>query len=282
MREMPTSHGPKPITASSRDRVTGLDIRIDRVGEGDPVVFLNGLLGLNEHWFVALQSIVKRAECLLIQPPLLEMKGTGCSVQGLLRLTIGVVESLIEEPVVFVGNSLGGHIALRIAISRPDLVRGLVLIGSSGLFEKSFEKGVQKDPSYEWIDGKIRELFYDEARMRPELVPMAHQELSRRDAARAFVKMGRSAKRDFLADELHMVQAPTMLLWGRQDRVTPADVAEQFATLIPDAFIHWIERCGHAPQLECADEVGRALASFLDRVGYGRIGTGGTHAQGVA
>lgn len=245
------------------------------------MVFLNGLLGLNEHWFSALGPIVPRAECLLIQPPLLQMKGGGCSVQGLLRLTTSVVDSVIEEPAVFVGNSLGGHIALRLAIQRPDLVRGLVLIGSSGLFEKSFEKGVQRDPSYEWLDRKIRDLFHDESRMRPELVPMAHEELRHRDSARAFIKLGRSAKRDFVADELHLIQAPTLVLWGRQDIVTPPDVAEQFARLIPRAKLHWIDDCGHAPQLERPEAVAEALTRFLDSLGVG--GAASTdQAQGVA
>jgi pimeloyl-ACP methyl ester carboxylesterase len=258
--------GPTPITGSTRDRVTGVDIRVDRAGAGRPVVILNGLLGLNEHWFPCLGPVITRAECLLLQPPLLEMRGKGLCVEGVVNLIESVLETLVEEPVIVVGNSLGGHVALRLAHRRPDLVAGLVLIGSSGLFEKSFERGVQHDPSHEWLTRKITELFHDPAKMLPGLVDMAYAELSRRTAARALVRLGRSAKRDHLGDILGEIHQPTLLLWGRNDIVTPADVAAEFHAKMPRATLRWIERCGHAPQIECPDEVARGIAWFLEHM----------------
>lgn len=272
---------PRIVTASSYDRLTGLDIRIDRIGRGEPIVFLNGLLGLNEHWFNCIGPLINRAECLLIQPPLLKMKGGGCSIQGLLRLTISMLETITDKPAVMVGNSLGGHISLRVALSRPDLVRGVILIGSSGLFEKSFEKGVQREPTYEWLDRKIRDLFYDTSCMSPKLVDRAYEELVNRDAARAFVRLGRSAKRDSLAEELDQVSTPTMVLWGRQDTVTPPEVAEQFASRIPNARLRWIDKCGHAPQLERPGELARGIGEFLDELGFAGTNSAGSRAEDV-
>lgn len=257
-----------PITASTHDRVTGVDIRIDRIGRGDPIVILNGLLGQNEQWFPLLHSIVSRGECLLIQPPLLQMKGAGCTVVGVTRVVESVLDTLIDRPAVLVGNSLGGHIALRIAMDRPELVRGIALVGSSGLFERSFEQGVQKDPSRDWLDRKIRELFADDSRLDPNLVDRVHQELRSRTSARAFVKLGRSAKRDYLGDMLHRVHAPVDLIWGRQDIVTPPSVAHDFHRLLPNARLTWLEDCGHAPQLEQPDLLAGAIGSLLDRLGF--------------
>jgi len=157
----PCESHPTPVRASAVDRVTGLDIRIDRVGTGRPIIFLNGLLGMNEHWFSMLGPLADRAECILLQPPILEMKGKGCSVEGVTQLTIAVLETIVDQPAILLGNSLGGHVALRIALSRPDLVRGLSLIGSSGLFERTFERGVQHSPSRDWLGRKITDLFYD-------------------------------------------------------------------------------------------------------------------------
>lgn len=252
-----------PITGVARDRVTGVDIRVDRVGRGRPVIFLNGLLGLNEHWFGCLAPIARQSECLLIQPPLLEMKGKGCSVDGVVNLVVSVLDTLIDQPAVFVGNSLGGHISLRIALEHPDLVRGLILAGSSGLFERTFERDVQHSPSREWLQKKIEALFHDPSRMLPGTVEMAHTELSRRSAARALVKLGKSAKHDHLGERLGGVSVPTQLIWGRQDIVTPPEVAEQFNSLIPASRLMWIDACGHAPHIECADEFGRAVSSFI-------------------
>ncbi len=251
------------VTTTAISRATGVDIRIDRVGAGQTVVFLNGLLGQNEHWFPLLNPVSQHAECLLLQPPLLEMKGKGCSVEGVLHLTISVLETLIDGPVVIVGNSLGGHVGLRIAMERPDMVRGLVLSGSSGLFEKSYERNVEHSPSHGWIDKKITELFCDPSRMLPGMVDAAHAELSRRTAARALVRLGRSAKKDHLGDELHKVTVPVCLAWGTHDVVTPASVAEEFHQLLPNSTLCWIERCGHAAQIERPDEMGAAIIEFL-------------------
>jgi len=255
-----------PVTASTRDRVTGIDIRIDRAGTGKPLVILNGLLGVNAHWFGCLGPLVKRSEVFLLQPPLLEMRGPGCSVDGVTRLIASVLESMTDQPSILVGNSLGGHVALRLAIEFPDLVRGLVLVGSSGLFERTFEKGAEHSPSMQWLERKIGDLFYDRAAMWPSMVEDAYAELSRRSSARALVKLGRSAKNDHLGDKLHSVRVPVLLAWGRNDTVTPPEVAEQFHALLPDSRLRWIEECGHAPQIEQSEVLGGYIAELLDEL----------------
>jgi 2-hydroxy-6-oxonona-2,4-dienedioate hydrolase len=257
---------PDVITGSAHDRVTGMDIRIDRMGEGPTIIVLNGLLGLNQHWFPAIAPLADRAEFLLIQPPILEMRGKGCTVPGVASLVISVLETLIDEPAIVMGNSLGGHIALRVAHARPDLARALVLIGSSGLLERGFEKGVRHTPDHDWITAKVRELFHSEMAVLPGMVEMVQRELSRRPAARAFVKLGRSAKDDHLGEILPEITQPTQLIWGRQDIVTPPEVADEFERTLPDARLRWIESCGHAPHIERPDVVRATLENFLDKL----------------
>lgn len=280
-RRAADDRAPRPtrlVSDRAVDRVTGLDVRIDRVGAGDPVVILNGLLGLNEHWFGCLPPIADRAECLLLEPPILEMRGAGATVSGLVELIGSLVGSLTDRPAVLVGNSLGGHIALRLSLARPELVRGLVLLGSSGLFERTFEGGAQHSPSRAWLEKKIGELFADPSRMHPGMVEMAHAELSRRSAARALVRLGRSAKADHLGELLPAVRAPVQLLWGRQDVVTPPEVALMFRELLPDARLDWLDPCGHAPQIERPGEVGAGIARFLDEL----VGRSASAASGAA
>jgi 2-hydroxy-6-oxonona-2,4-dienedioate hydrolase len=263
-----TEHRPVSVPVSGLGRVNGVDVQIDRVGVGDPIVILNGLLGQNEQWFPVLGPLARRGECLLIQPPLLKMRGAGNTVQGVTRVVESVVESLIDRPAVLVGNSMGGHIALRIAMARPELVRGIALIGSSGLFERTFEKGVQRDPSYEWLDTKIRELFNDQSKLDPSLVDRVYQELRCRSSARAFVKLGRSAKHDHLGAVLPTINVPVDVIWGTHDVVTPPSVAHEFCRLLPNARLRWLEGCGHAPQLEQPDELAVAIGALLDRLGF--------------
>jgi pimeloyl-ACP methyl ester carboxylesterase len=248
-----------------------MDIRIDRAGSGPPVVVLNGLLGLNEHWFPCVGRLIDRAEVILLQPPLLEMKGSACSVDGVTRLLGGVIETFVEQPAVIVGNSLGGHVALRLALERHPLVGALVLVGSSGLFERGFERGVEHSPSRGWLERKIEGLFFDPSRMLPGMVDVAYAELSRRPAARALVRLGRSAKNDHLGERLAGLPTPTLLAWGRNDAVTPPEVAEQFRALLPDSRLVWLERCGHAPQIEQPEALASAIGGFLDELSARRV-----------
>ncbi len=241
-------------------------VRVEAEGAGEPIVFLHGLLGLNEHWTPVIERLSERARCLRMQAPLLELRGGDCSVEGATRIIQTALAEHVREPAVLIGNSLGGHIAMRIAIETPERVKGLVLTGSSGLFERTFEKDVQHRPSKEWIEKKIRELFADGANAPEEAIDRAYEELSDRQSARALVRLSKSAKNDHMGERMAGIQAPTLLVWGKQDIVTPPRVAEEFRDLIPDARLHWIDRCGHAPMIERPDEFAGAVAAFLDDI----------------
>ena len=82
------------------------------------------------------------------------------------------------------------------------------------------------------------------------------------------VKLSKSAKRDHMGSRLGAITAPSLVLWGRQDIVTPPRVAEEFCALLPDARLRWIENCGHAPMIECPDEFTAAIVEFLDEIGH--------------
>jgi pimeloyl-ACP methyl ester carboxylesterase len=245
------------------DPVTGLDSKAHSAGAGQTLVVLNGLLGLNKHWFEVMHRVSDSCRCVLIEPPLLELKGEMCSVKGVTRIVIDALERLGAAPAVLAGNSLGGHVAMRIALERPELVKGLVLMGSSGLFERTFERNVMHAPSRAWLDNKIGDLFSDRANVPPGMVDEAYAELSQRKGARAIVKLGKSAKNDHLGEEVPNLRVPTLLLWGRQDTVTPPEVAEEFRSLIPGSRLEWIDRCGHAPQLERPEELASHLGAFM-------------------
>lgn len=238
--------------------------RIVDIGEGRPVVFLHGLVGLNEHWEDVVRRTRQGNRCIMLELPLLDLRGDDCSIQGVTDLTARFIDQhFAGEPVTLVGNSFGGHVALRMAIERPDLVRALVLAGSSGLIEKSMVREVQIRPSREWLSEKIGELFFDRSKMREADLDRAHAELSRRGGARAMVKLSRSARRNHLGEKIGRITAPTLLIWGRQDIVTPPEAAEGFRSAIPDSKLVWFERCGHAPMIECPEQFAAALVEFI-------------------
>jgi pimeloyl-ACP methyl ester carboxylesterase len=275
------SHSVSPIPQSSdapRVRETlvrgdaGIDVRvsIEEHGPttGTPVVFLHGLVGLNDHWEGVVDGIKGASRCMLVQMPLLGLTDEDCSIDGATTLTIRLLEQQLRgTPAVLVGNSFGGHIAAKIAIRRSDLVKGLVLAGASGVIEKSIVADVQIRPSREWLERKIGELFFDRSKMNPADVDRAHKELSGRASARAMVKLSRTARKNHLGDELSLIKCPTLIVWGREDIVTPPEACETFAKLIPRSRVVWFDRCGHAPMIEKPEAFAQAMREFLAGVG---------------
>lgn len=246
------------------------------VGSGRPFVFLHGLVGMNEHWEEVVRRVCHRVRCVMLQIPLLDLEGDDCSIHGVEVLTARFLEHHFRrpdgtpEPAVLVGNSFGGHVALRLALEHAHTTLGLVLAGSSGLIEKSMVSDVQIRPSREWLQRKIGELFYDQKNMNPADVERAYGELSRRNGARAMVKLSRSARRNHLGSRLGQIRQPTLLIWGRQDIVTPPEAAEGFRQAIPRSQLVWFERCGHAPMLEAPERFAQAILDFDAQLDPGR------------
>lgn len=246
----------------------GLEVRADvvRTGSGPRVVFLHGLVGLNEHWEDVVARIRDKAECLTLELPLLELRGDDCSLWSVVEMTQQFLDRHLDGPSVLVGNSFGGHVALRIAHRRPDLVKALVLAGSSGLIERTMVRGAPVRPSKDWLEEKIGELFYDKSVMNPGDVDRAHKLLNERGGARAMVKLSKTARRDNMTDDLADIACPTLLIWGKQDVVTPPSAGQGFTELMPDARIVWLDNCGHAPMLESPVPFAEAMRSFLDEL----------------
>jgi len=237
-------------------------------GSGTPVVFLHGLVGLNEHWEHVVQSLSGRARCVTLEMPLLSLRKSDCSIQAVSAMTMQFLDKHFDEPAVLVGNSFGGHVALRVAHERPELVRSLVLAGSSGLIERTVVKGAPVRPTREWLIEKIGELFYDKSFMDPGDVDRAFALLNERGGARAMVKLSKSARRDNMADDLGEIDHPTLLIWGKEDVVTPPSAGQGFTELMPNAELFWIDACGHAPMIEAPGPFAEAMHGFFDKHGY--------------
>jgi len=245
---------------------TDTQARVIQCGQGYGVVFLHGLVGLNDHWRKVIGRISDGIQSTLFELPLLDLKGADCSIQGVTDLTIAFLEEHVKTPTILVGNSFGGHVALRIAHLRPDLVRGLVLAGSSGLFERTLVRGAPVRPSKAWVAEKIAELFYDKSALDECDIDRAHQVLNTKQGARAMVRLSRTARRDHLGDVLSEIETPTLLIWGREDIVTPPSAAQGFHDLMPNTQLVWVEHCGHTPMLEAPQVFSDALLAFADRV----------------
>ena len=100
--------------------------------------------------------------------------------------------------------------------------------------------------------------------MNPGDVERAHTLLNERGGARAMVKLSKTARRDNMTDDLGEINQPTLLIWGREDVVTPPSAGQGFMELMPDARLYWLDDCGHAPMIESPEPFGVAVNEFFD------------------
>ncbi len=243
-------------------------LRVTTCGAGPPIVFLHGLLATNEHWLEAVRHLDHRHRCHMVEIPILDLPGEDCSITGATGLILRFLDGVIRGPSLLVGNSFGGHVALRVAMERQDLVKGMVLVGPSGLAGGMALNTPTTRPSRQRVREGLNELLFDPAFILESDIERIHEALGHRHRARAMVRLSRSVRADNLAGRLRDVAAPTLLLWGRQDRITRAEVAHRFAAELPNTRIVWFDRCGHVPMIEhprrFADEVLAFAESVLD------------------
>lgn len=244
-----------------------VNAQVTEVGQGQPFVFLHGLVGLNKHWDAVVSRVCHRVRCVLLELPLLELRRADCSIQGVAELTRVFLEDWLGDgPAVLVGSSFGGHVALRIAMDQPELVRALVLTGSSGVGERPIETGNKFRRNRQWIVERIAELYYDRSNMRDEDIQRAEQLLSHPLQGKRMVRLSNSALKNDLGDQLCRIIAPTLLIWGRDDVITPPEAARGMADRLPDAQLVWFDRCGHVPMIEHPEPFAESVLAFADEL----------------
>jgi 4,5:9,10-diseco-3-hydroxy-5,9,17-trioxoandrosta-1(10),2-diene-4-oate hydrolase len=200
----------------------------------------------------------------------------------------GLLDAIGVDRVHLVGNSLGGGTAVRFALRYPERVGRMVLMAPGGLglnvFAPDPTEGVKRlaafgappGPSREKLAEFLRTLVYDRRLVTDELVEERFAAASAPESLAAMAAMGASFMRpdDFedgmLWREAHRLRHPTLLVWGREDRVNPLDGALVALKLLRNAQLHVFGGCGHWAQLEKFDEFNRLAADFLARDEPGR------------
>jgi pimeloyl-ACP methyl ester carboxylesterase len=232
-------------------------------GAGEPVILLHGLMGQMQHWDAVLERLERGCRAIALDLPIFHRALREPSLDALARHVVDFMDALDIPRAVVGGNSLGGHVALRLALEHGDRVGGLVLAGSSGLFERRFSSGVPHRPDRAWVRAKMEDVFFDRALVTDGWVDEAHRVVTTPASALRVLRFARDARRDNLESRLGSVLAPTLLVWGRDDRITPPEVGRRFRELIRGAQLHWLDRCGHAPMLERPEAFAALVAEWL-------------------
>jgi len=238
------------------------------VGSGQlPVVMLHGLFGSPSNWQSIMRDLSDHYRFLALQLPIepgKERRHT--KFTSLHQLTEHVARFFDEmglDRAVLCGNSLGGQVALDFYLHHPERVERLVLSGSAGLFERSLSGGRPPRLCRHFIREQACEIFHDPTHVSDELVDDVYEMLSDRHYRRFLLKVAKSTRDRYMLEELAKVKVPTMIIWGRDDSITPPFVAKQFCDNIRNAELVFLDHCGHAPPIEQPKDFARVLHAFL-------------------
>ncbi len=231
-----------------------------------PIVLLHGLLGALSNFDGIINYFSDRYNVVVPILPLFEISPRSLTVMNL----VGYVEDFVTykkfDKFHILGNSLGGHIAQLYVLKNPDQIITMVLTGSSGLYENAMGSTFPKRGNYEYIKQKAEDVFYNPAIATKELVDDVYHTVNNLKKAICVVAIAKSAVRHNLEDKLHLIEKPTLLIWGIQDSVTPLWVGEKFNKLLKNSQLVKIDKCGHAPMMELPDLFNLALNDFLVKV----------------
>lgn len=229
------------------------------------IILLHGLFGTLSNWENVQKEFGSRFRIFAPELPLLNSHRSDSRLGELVVfLEKYISDNGINKPVL-IGNSLGGHIALLYTLRHPDQVNQLILTGSSGLYEKSFNHSFPRVKDYDYIESKVKAVFHRKEVVKKELVDRVYSTVQNTNSVISFIGLAKEAKSQNLAAELKRINLPVLLIWGLQDTVTPPSVAHEFYERLPSARLCLINDCGHVPMMEQPELFNKHLNDFLEK-----------------
>lgn len=244
------------------------DYRYIEVGEGTPIIVLHGLMGGLSNFDSVTNYFGNNGYKIVIpELPIYTMSLVKTNVKSFANYLKDFIDFKGFDEVILLGNSLGGHIGLYHTKLYPEKVKALIITGSSGLYESAMGGGYTKRSDYEVIKKKAQDVFYDPAVATKEIVDEVYETVNDRNKLVKTLAIAKSAIRHNMANDLPKMHTQTCIIWGKNDNVTPPEVAEEFHELLPNSDLFWIDKCGHAAMMEHPDEFNVILNKWLESKG---------------
>ena len=235
-------------------------------GEGKAIILLHGLMGTASMFDEVFSYFSENGYKVLVpELPIYSLPMLKTNVKHFALFIKKFIKERNLEKVILVGNSLGGHIALYLAKHYPELVDVLVLTGSSGLYENAMGDSYPKRGDKEYLRKKTESVFYDPKHATPEMIDNLFEIVNDRGSVLRILSLAKSAIRHNMANDLPQMNVSTCLVWGKQDNVTPPDVANDFDRLMPNSELFWIDKCGHSPMKEHPQEFNKIVHAWFQK-----------------
>jgi len=233
-------------------------------GEGQVIIILHGLMGGLSN-FESVYNFFPSKDFKVIIPelPIYSMPIPDTTLKSLSEFLYEFIVFKKLKNIILLGNSMGGHIGLLFAKNYSKLLKGLILTGSSGLYENNMGDKYPNRENYDWIKSKTEDVFFDSNIATKELIDEVFETVNDRNKLIRTLALAKSAIRHNMANDLPKMKIPTAIIWGIQDSVTPPDVAKEFHKLLPNSNLYWIDKCGHVPMMEHPKEFNNIMHKWL-------------------
>lgn len=229
------------------------------------LIFCHGLFGSFRNFAEIGSKISDRYRVIVPCLPMYDAPLPECSVQHLGKYLESLMADLNIQKPVLVGNSMGGGAILEYTIRNPENVSKLILIASSGLSFIPMKGGFLKIREFQYVKELLSGIFFDLSQVNDEEVREVHQAMQNKQILLRCLSFTRSTKSNFLHEPLRKLKTPTLLLWGRNDSVTPPHFAEEFKSVLKNSTLRYLEDCGHVPCYEKPTECLKYIDNFLSK-----------------
>jgi 2-hydroxymuconate-semialdehyde hydrolase len=257
----------------------GVQTNYHEAGQGEPVILIHGSgpgVSAWSNWRLAIPYLAERLHVFAY-----DQLGFGYSelppehAYGLERWTthlFSFMDAVGVEQAHFIGNSMGASVALAAAVTHPDRVRKLILMGPMGVrfpISAGLDAVWGYTPSVENMKHLIDLFAYDRKLVTDALAEQRYHASVRPGMQEAFSRMFLSPRQnsvDALAayeDRLGTIEAQTLIFHGREDKIIPLVSSEKLLHILPDVQLHIFSHCGHWTQLEHAATFNRLARDFL-------------------
>jgi 2-hydroxy-6-oxo-octa-2,4-dienoate hydrolase len=200
-------------------------------------------------------------------------EGSKYDIKLWVRHLVGIMDVLGIDKASFVGNSFGGALAIGLALFDRSRVERMVLLGTpAGEFEQTpgLRSAWTYEPSLENMERTMRLFPYDQSIITEEMIRTRYEASARPGAQDALRKLvpkpnedGPTIVRGFPASAVAGIEAPTLVLHGREDNVVPPSCGQLLAQNIPNADLHLFGKCGHWVQTERRTEFLQLVTNFI-------------------
>jgi len=252
--------------------VFGSRIHYVEAGTGPTVILLHGLGGNTQVWALNIGPLAEKYRVIA-----LDQLGFGKSDKPLINYRVRTYVDFLDEfckqlkieKATLVGNSMGGWIAATYALAFPAKVDRLVLVGAAGYAPPpEFDRRTLYDLNPSTREGMklmAQKVFYSKAfSCDPIIDQILAQRINAGDGYTINSIIDSILRsNDFLDNRVQAIKNPTLLIWGRQDGLTPLGIGERFKREIPGSSLVVLDQCGHVPNVEKPAEFNAAVLKFL-------------------